>query len=112
MLRNRTGCDLISERAADREIVAQRVMDHFQLAEQVFPWFPGLWDITELLSHKCTPLQVYQEALVMLSEGTASAGRLMRMPITSTSRAATASTPNNSASGRTMPKRASSAYLP
>src|SRR5579859_6408560 len=41
-------------------------------------------------------------------EGATAAGRLMRMPITSTSRAATASTQNNSVCGRLIPKRVSS----
>ncbi len=41
-------------------------------------------------------------------EGATAAGRLMRMPMASTSRAATASTPNNSACGRLIPKRVSS----
>src|SRR5258708_34593391 len=41
-------------------------------------------------------------------EGAVADWRLMRIPVTSTSSAATASTPNNSACGRLIPKRISS----
>src|SRR5260370_24156045 len=49
-----------------------------------------------------------RELWISSREGTTTGGRLMRIPITSTSRAATASTPNNSACGRLIPKRESS----
>src|SRR5258706_1209911 len=97
------------EREMCQQISGDGVMDHFQLKQQVLPQFRGLQVITGLLCHESAPLEVCQEELDMLSEGTTFAGRLIRMPMTSISRAATANTPNNRASGRRMPKRVSSA---
>src|SRR5258707_4621975 len=50
---SRPGRDLLSERAADREIMPQMGMDGFQRVQQVLSRFPGLRMISGLLCHTC-----------------------------------------------------------